>query len=213
MATPGTTADETSTGAMAAGRLVVVLLFTGIETAALAVWLAFVLDAPTLSQMAAIGLGVLVVGLVVEHVLTGLAVTDRLSFPGLRVVFISVTETVLWAGWLLVAEQVGGLTGVAVAGAALFVLLVPQHTVEDNVLRGDGLFSDVLAVGTVGFSFIEAAGATVWLALVLHGDRFAATLAPITGGVVEPATVGLGVLAVALFVEHVLGVRFSRRAG
>lgn len=134
------------------------------------------------------------------------------SRPGPRVVFVSVTEAVLWAGWLLVAEQVGGLTGVGVAGIALFVLLVPQHTVEGNALRGEGLFSNVLAVGTVGFSLVEAAVATVWLALVFQGDRFAPVLAPVTGGVVEPAVVVLAALATALFVEHVVGVRFSRRA-
>jgi hypothetical protein len=47
-------------------------------------------------------------------------------------------------------------TGVAVAG----VVLVPQHTVEDNVLRGRGLFADLFAAGTIGFSIVEAAGAT-----------------------------------------------------
>lgn len=213
MATSGPTADGTSPGLVAAtGRLTVVTLFTGVETVALAVWLALVLDAPTLSQTAAIGLGVLVVGLVVEHVLTGLAVTGRLSFPGVGVVVISLSEAVLWAVWLLVAERVGGLPGVLVAGVLLFVLLVPQHTVEDSVLRGRGLLSDLLALGTVGFSFVEAAGATVWLALVLQGEQFASLLDPVTGGAVDSALVGLAVLAVALFVEHLVGVRFSRRA-
>ena len=219
MATPGQTRETTTSSAFGLfNRTVLVVLFTGVETAALGVWLALVEDAPALSQAAALGLGVLLVGLVLEHVLTDAAVNGRFSLPGGRVLFFSATETALWALWLVIAEQVGGLAGVAVAGVILAVVLVPQHTIEDNVLRGRGLFSRLFDSGTIGFSIIETAGATVWLALVFDGSLLTEALDTLTEfGVpltldIDPALVGLGVLALALLLEHVVGVRFSRRS-
>lgn len=173
-------------------------------------------DAPVASRAAAVGAAVLVVGLVVEHVLTDVAVNGvDLSLPAGKVVLVSVSETALWVLWLAVAERVGGVEGLLAAGAVLAVLLVPQHTVEDGVLRGEGLLSDLVDLGTLGFSVIEAAGATVWLALVVRPGLFAPTLSRLLAGTpaagTDPAAVGLGVLVAALLVEHSVGVRFSRR--
>jgi hypothetical protein len=195
-------------------RLVLITLFTLIETAALGAWLALVEDAPTVSQATALGLGILVVGLVVEHVLTDLAVNGfDLSLPGWRVLVFSVSETALWALWLVVAERVGGVEGFVAAAVVLAVLLVPQHTIEDNVLRGKGLFANLVDSGTVGFSILESAGATVWLVFVLSPDLVDSLLVGTPLATVDPAFVGLGILAIALFVEHIIGVRFSRRTG
>jgi hypothetical protein len=154
---------------------------------------------------------VLLVGLFVEHIFTDFAVNGlNLSFPVGKVFVFSATETALWAVWLLVAERVDGQTGLVAAGVVLAVLLVPQHTIEDNVLRGGGLLSRLVALGTVGFSAIEAASATVWLAFVLQPELFDGLLVgPLE--TVEPALVGLGVLAGGLLVEHLIGVRFSSR--
>lgn len=188
-------------------RVGVIAAFTAVETVALAVWLAFVQGAPVVSAAVAIGLGVLVVGLFVEHVLTDVAVNGLdLDVAVGPVVAVTVTETVLWAVWLEIAVVVGGLAGLGLAFVVLAVLLVPQHTVEDNGLRGADLLGDLVDLDTVGFSLVEAAGATVWLALVLQPDLVGGTV-----GGVDAAAVGLGVLAVALFVEHNIGVRFSRR--
>lgn len=198
-------------------RVFLIGLFTGVETVALVVWLALVEGVavegvPVVPRAAAIGLAVLIVGLFVEHFLTDLAVNGLdLSFPVGSAAFFSVTEGVLWAVWLGVADRVGGLDGLLAAGVVLAVLLVPQHTIEDNVLRGEGLFSRLLDFGTVGFSVVEAAGATVWLLLVRRGGLLEAPLAEAGLGTVDPAVVGVGVLAVALFLEHLIGVAFSRR--
>lgn len=197
--------------AATAFRVIVIGVFTAVETAALGGWLAFVDDAATVSRAVAIGLGILLVGLFVEHVLTDVAVNGvDLSFPAGKVALFTVSETALWALWLLVADRVGGRAGLAVAGVALAVLLVPQHTVEDSVLRGDRLLSDLFDRGTVGFSLVEAAGATAWLAFV-RGDPAVDRLLVGPLAAVDPALVGLGVLAAALFVEHDMGVRFSSR--
>lgn len=123
------------------GRIGLVLTFTAVETIALVAWLGLVDGAPVASQAAALGLGVLIFGLLLEHYLTDLAVNGRSgTFPAWRALGFSVSEALLWAIWLLIAERLGGVAGVAVAGVVLAVLLVPQHTIEDNVLRGRGLF-------------------------------------------------------------------------
>lgn len=195
------------------GRLLLIGAFTGVETIALVVWLGFVRDAPVASQATAIGLGVLAVGLLVEHFFTDQAVNGpNLSFPLGKVVAFSASETVLWALWLVIADAIGGVDGLLIAGVVLAVLLVPQHTVEDSVLRGRGLLSNLVDLGTVGFSIVEAAGATAWLVLVLRGDLVEPLVASTVLMDVDPATIGVGALAVALFAEHVLGVSFSLRA-
>jgi hypothetical protein len=188
-------------------RVVIIAVFTAIETAALAIWLQFVRGEPIISTAVAIGLGVLVIGLIVEHVFTDFAVSGvDLDFPFGAIVILSVSETVLWGIWLEVVEIVGGRAGLVVAFGILVILLVPQHTFEDNILQGHDLLSDVIALGTVGISLIEAIGATIWLALVLQPGLVGGSIAG-----VDAALVGLGILGIALFIEHNIGVRFSKR--
>lgn len=201
------------------GRTVGIAVFTVVETVTLGVWLALVRDEPSVSTMALVGAGILLVGLVVEALINTVVVN---GFGGIRLGVIatfSVTETLIWIVWLLVAERIGGLAGVAVAGVVLFVLMLPQHSIEDNALGGRALFSDVLHLGTAVFTFVEALGGTVWLALVLRGPELLGgvglgqvptipSIAPELG-----ASVGLLVLAVALFVEHEMGVQFAFRMG
>lgn len=188
-------------------RLVIIALFTVIEVGALAIWLDLVGDASLLSRASALGLTVLVVGLVVEHVLTDVAVNGiDLDLPTGDVLVFSVSEAALWALWLLVADRLGGAIGVGAAGIVLALLLVPQHTIEDNVLRGEALLSTLLDRGTVGFSLLEALGASLWLAFV--------TELPITAGLsggLDPGVLGVTLLAVLLFAEHNVGVSYSRR--
>jgi len=214
MATTESTSQAQSSGFLAGVvRVVLVVLFTGVETVALVTWLALVLDAAPVSQTAAVGLGVLFVGLVVEHFLTDQAVNGvDLSFPvGAALVF-SATEAALWALWLVVAERVGGIEGLVVAGALLAILLVPQHTIEDNALRGAGLLSSLLDLRTLGFSIIEGLGATVWLLFVTQTSVVEPLLTDLGVSTAGPETVGVAILAVALLVEHVVGVSFSRRS-
>ena len=205
-------AEATATHA-AIGRQVLIVAFTGVETLALGVWLELVLEASPLSRAAVVGLGVLAVGLFAEHVLTDLTVNGLdLSLPLGSVVAFSATEAVLWALWLVVAEFLGGVDGALLAGGVLAMLLVPQHSVEDSVLRGGGFLSDLVKPGTIGFSVLEAAGATVWLLLVVRGELIAPVVREVGLAGVDPAGVGLAVLAIALFVEHNVGVAFSRRS-
>jgi hypothetical protein len=190
--------------------------FTVVQVVGLGAWLGLARGNPQLTQFVTdrvavdpglVGLGLLFVALVVEHLLTDATVDDAgVGPPWVGMLLVSATETVLWGAWLAVAEAVGGLLGVGVAGVVLAVLLVPQHTVEDNGLRDRGLFSRLLTLGTVPFSVVEALGASVWLALVVEPSLLAEVEAP-----ADPALVGLAALAALLFVEHNLGVRFARR--
>lgn len=185
----------------------IIALFTGIETAALALWLEFVRGEPAVSTAVAVGLGVLVAGLFVEHLLTDVAVNGvHLDFRFGAIAGFTISETVLWGVWLRAAEGVGGGVGIVIASVVLAVALVPQHTIEDNVLQGREPLGDLVDLDTAGFSLIEAAGAAIWLGLVLHPDAVGGSI-----GGVDAALVGLVGLGVALFVEHTIGVRFSSR--
>jgi hypothetical protein len=204
---------ETETVLESVGRVTVIGAFTGVETVALVVWLALVDGVPATSTTAAVGLGILAVGLVVEHTLTDVAVNARgLRLPGIGVLVVSVSEAVLWALWLGIVDEVPGLGAFALACGALALLLVPQHTLEDNVLRGRPLLSRFLDPWTFAFSVVEAAGATAWLLFVRRPDLLAPRLAEFGLSATDPAVVGVGILVVSLFVEHVIGVAYSRRA-
>ncbi|WP_254271436.1 hypothetical protein [Haloarcula marina] len=194
------------------GQTFLMVGFTVVETLALGLWLALVQGEPVISQAAAVGLTVLTVGLVIEHILTDATVNGlSLSFPLTRIVGISLSEALLWGLWLGVADQLGGVDGVLLAGVLLTLLLVPQHTVEDNVLRGEAPLSMMFDIGTLGFSIVEGLGATIWLLLVFEGEQFTAILQTLGFGGVDPAVVGLAALGVFLLVEHDIGVAIARR--
>jgi hypothetical protein len=213
MATPERRRETTLVGGFGAvARVGLVGVFTGVETLALVLWLAVVEGAPLASQATAVGVTILVAGFVLEHVLTDVAVNGfDFSFPSVRILGISLSEAILWVLWLVVAELVGGLAGLLAAAAVLAVLLVPQHTVEDNVLRGGRPLSSLFNPGTVGFSVLEAVGSTIWLFLVFRGAEARPVLLDLGLAGVRPEVLGVAVLAGTLFVEHVTGVMFSDR--
>jgi len=212
MATIGSTERSALTGLLVTGQTLLMVSFTLVETLALGLWLTLVDGTTVISAASATGFAVLLVGFVTEHVLTDGVVNGlSLDFPLGQIVGISVSEALLWVLWLGIAEELGGVRGVLIAGGALAVLLVPQHTVEDNVVRGDDPFERVVDLGTVGFSLVEAVGATTWLLLVFEGAQFRGVLTAVGLGGVAPSAVGLGLLAVFLFIEHDIGVALARR--
>lgn len=201
------------------GRTVGIAVFTVVETVSLGIWLALVRDAPPLSTMALIGAGILFVGLVIEALVNTVVVNGFGSFPLGAIATFSVTETAIWIVWLLLAESIGGLTGVGIAAVVLFVLMLPQHSIEDNTLRGRPLFSNVIELGTATFTLVEVLGGTVWLAFVFRGPELLTRLGldttlQLPSSLPElGASVGLLVLAIALFIEHEMGVEFALRMG
>jgi hypothetical protein len=203
---------------MALTRLPGIVVFTVVETVTLGAWLALVSGMPVDSPLAVVGVIVLFVGLTVEGILTDVTFNGlSLDLPFLGILGFSLAETVIWVVWLGVADRVGGLAGILGAGVLLAVLFVPQHSIEDNVLGRRDALSNLLLGGTVGFSIVEAVGATVWLALVRRGGRVLDALGvdlPALGGstLAEPAAlVGLLALLVVLLVEHLIASGFNRR--
>jgi hypothetical protein len=204
------------------GRLVGIASFTVVEVAALAGWLALVRIEPLGPASEVVGVSLLFAGLFLEGLLTHVTVNGVRKAPRTVVIAaFTATETLLWVGWLALAERVGGALGIGAAGLALAVLLVPQHTVEDNVLGSRSALARLFDAGTIGFSVLEAAGATAWLLLVagvvpatpfLGAVGLAGLGTALPVGVGVPELVGVGVLAVSLFIEHLVGVRHALRA-
>lgn len=203
------------------GRTGLVAAISLVETAALGIWLFLVQNAPITSLATGFGFTALAGGLVVKYAVTDVAVNGlEASVPGPQAIAVVLIEAALWTLWLLTADRVGGLVGIAVAGAVLAALLVPQHVIQDNVLRGQGLVSNLVDLNALGFSLVQAGGATIWLLFVLRGDLVTPLLVdadalvgshlPVDVATLDPGLVGLAALAAALFVEHVIGVSFSR---
>ncbi len=177
-----------------------IAIFTIVETVALATWLALVRGAANTGSMIA-GLAVLAVGFTVEHILAynvihGRGLLDLRGVPIAQKAVVSVIETGIWTVWLVLAEwRVLADLNAIVAAVVLAGLLIVEHTLSDNVFKGKGLFSRLIDGRTIVFSLIEAVGAAIWLALV----------------VANLAIVGIIILLVASFVEHLLAVALGRR--
>ena len=178
------------TGLVTAARVLLVLTFSAVETAALTIWLAVVDGVPIASVTIVVGFGMLVLGLGVVHVLTD--------------------QAVLWGVWLAIAGDATSIDGFVLAGTVLAVLLIPQHTVGDNALSGRPAFSSLLDPGTFGFSVVKSAGATVWLLFVHHPRYVLARIPALALASADPAAIGLAILTLALFVEHNIAVTYSR---
>jgi len=175
-----------------------VAVFTVVEVVALVIWLALVRGEAGTFQRDSIsvltGLGILAVGITIEHLLSYNVINKRPLFKlgGLPVgkkLVVSVIETGIWAIWLILADF-----NALVAAVGLAVLLIFEHSFSDNVFKGRGIFTRLLNVRTVGFSLIEAAGAAVWLALVGAGQQIA----------------GIAALLITSLIEHTMAVNLGR---
>src|SRR5688572_13256678 len=173
-------------------------IFTIVEGVALVTWLALVRSDAGIYQVSTgslvAGLAVLAVGFTVEHLVAYNVIHNRELFElqGLPIgqkAVVSLIETTIWALWLVLADLNMILAAVVLAG-----LLILEHTLSDNVFKGKGLFSRLLDGRTIGFSLIEAVGAAIWLTLV------EANL----------AVVGVLILVIASFIEHLLAVALGR---
>lgn len=174
-------------------------IFTIVEGVALVTWLALVRSDAGIYQVSTgslvTGLAVLVVGFTIEHIIAYNVIHNRglLDLQGVPIAqkaVVSLIETVIWAVWLVLAD-----VNMIVAAVVLTGLLILEHTLSDNVFKGRGIFSKLLDARTIGFSVVEAVGAAIWLALV------EANL----------AVVGIVILVVASFIEHLLAVALGRK--
>jgi hypothetical protein len=196
----------------AACRWVLVVAVTGVEAAALSVWLALLAGASPAARDVTVGAVVLAAAFLVCQFLVDLAVNgSAVGFPLGRTLGVALSETAVWTGWLAVVAAIGGSRGAFVGSVAFAVALALQHTAEVDALRGAPLGSRLVDPSTVGYSLVTAAGATAWLAL----ETGLASVGPLAGLAADaglaPDIVGLGALAAALLIEHVAGVAVARR--
>ena len=176
-----------------------IAVFTIIEAAALAAWLALVRSDAGIYQVSTgslvAGLAVLAIGFTIEHIVAYNVIHNRglleiVGAPVGKKAVVSLIETVIWALWLVLADL-----NAIVAALVLTGLLILEHTLSDNVFKGRDIFSKLLDVRTIGFTLIEAVGAAIWLALVE----------------VNMAVLGIVILVVASFIEHTLAVALARK--
>jgi len=176
-----------------------IAIFTIVEGVTLVVWLALVRSDAGIYQVSSssivAGLAVLAVGFIIEHILAYNVIHNRglLDLQGVPIAqkaVVSLIETVIWALWLVLADS-----NAIVAAVVLTGLLILEHTLSDNVFKGRDIFSKLLDVRTVGFSLIEAVGAAIWLVLVE----------------VNMTVVGIVILVIASFIEHMLAVALARK--
>lgn len=198
----------------AAIRGVGVVALTAVEVTALSVWLGLVTDGPPVSLVAAIGVGALSAGLLVEGLLRHVTVNGwRREIPVASVSALALIETALWVGWYAVVRGVGDPRGVAVVGLALAAALIPVHTATDNLLQGRSAVASLAGRTPACLATLEAAGATAWLLLVTGSVAVPDAVGTLpVAGFTRGAAVGGAVLAGVLFVQHVLTVRYALRA-
>lgn len=195
-------------------RGVGVVSLTAVEATALSVWLGLATDAPPVSVAAGIGVAALAAGLLVEGLLVHVTVNGwRREIPAPSVSALALVETALWLGWFGTVRGVGDPRGVAVVGLVLAALLVPVHTATDNLLQGRSPVASLADRTPVGLAVVEAAGATAWLLLVTGTVAVPDWIVAVpVDGFTRGAAVGGAVLVGALFVQHVLAVRYALRA-
>ncbi len=167
-----------------------IIVFTVIEVLALAVWLTQVL-----AGRAALGLAILLVGLVLEYIIADNVVHRKpiLNLAGVPVGAIavfSVVETGIWGVWLLLARSI-----LVAALAFLIAGLIVEHSLTLNVARRLPVFSILFYRQIVGLTLVESVAATLWLQQVLA---------------VHPV-VGIAILAVGSVVEHSMLVALEQR--
>ena len=168
-----------------------ILIFSAIETIALAAWLG-------LQNQVLLALAILTAGLTLEHWISyntahrrALLATTGLPFG--KILLFSIFETGWWAIWLSLA----GSLGLAAAALFLSLILIVQHNIEFNVVEGEGFLHKLLSRRSVGISLIEGLGGTAWLVLARRAASFYSldSLAAVT------------VLFIVMVVEHIFQAR------
>lgn len=178
-----------------------ILIFTIVEVAALVGWLilAFQVD-DILSGILAVV--VLIGGFTLEHLITYNVVHKRplFNFSGLPIgqkFVVSIVETGIWVTWLIIMRlEVFDLgTNLLIASVFMFVTLLIEHTLSDNVFTKRGLFERIFTKQVIGFTIIETVAAGIWIGLAIGTDY---------------VVVGIIILFIGSFAEHQLAVNLSQ---
>lgn len=170
----------TSSMQSATKRTLGIILFSVIEVAGLAGWL-------VLADLGRVFTGILVllVGLVVEHIVTDNLLHKRSLFqfnslPLGQILAFSALETGIWVAWL-------ALWGVhpALASAYLVAALTVEHTVSKNVHERRPIFDKIVDVGVVPHTIVEVVACDGWLILVRNAQPVYGVVFLLLGSILE----------------------------
>lgn len=177
-----------------------ILVFTLVEVATLVIWLVLALQARDIFE-GILAVVVLVIGFTLEHLITYNVVHKRplLNFSGLPIgqkFVVSIVETVIWVVWLILLRTELFPLGIniLIATVFLFLTLLVEHTISDNVFTHRRLFERIFTRRVIGFSIIEASAAGIWFAFVEF----------------DLALIGIVILFVGSLNEHIIAVKLSQ---
>ena len=179
-------------------HFIVILIIAAIETVGLIIWLglhtgadvisvldpllAFLQQQQTMLQIGGTTFAGIILGifLLVEHIITQVEQTGRLSVMDFAQIFVfSAIEVVIWIVWLFLIP-VNGIVAFLFFFGSLFV----EHQIADNVKKG------------LGFLHFSSLGSRVFLGLIVF------TVAEVVGAVVWVAAASIVALAIGSVVEH-----------
>lgn len=188
-------------------------LVTVVKTVAIGVWLGFIIGSSDARGLV-IGFGVLMGGLTVKHILTEISVNGLdLYHPlsPLAVILLSGSEAIVWTFWFLIIQSMQTFSGLLIGGVYLVAFLIPQHSLEDAIIRSERPIPDFLDTWKIVFSTVEATAATGLVFLVLRIGRIENVLSYYLVTEIGLAKIGLALLASLLFIEHAMNVHYFRR--
>ncbi|GAB7020413.1 hypothetical protein [Halostagnicola bangensis] len=181
---------------------------TAIEAIAIGSWfLLVVLETRTVSTALA-GIGILFCGSLVRASVFGATTSQLGDVIQPRRLGTAVFVTAGWTLWLLVAEWVGGVTGVLAAGILLATMLTAHFSLERRVFHGARPSSRLPRVRcAVVPAFLIATGATALLSSVWFVD-WSVVSPPISLEMtqiilhIEAVQVGFALFALVMFLAH-----------
>ncbi|WP_226021602.1 hypothetical protein [Halomicrobium salinisoli] len=202
---------STNAGLFATVWITLVLIAALLQCGAVVVWWSVMVTAPLASVTTAVATLVLVGGLIAHQLFTETAATGPgRTVPVDRLATLGLIEASGWVTWLLVADALGGLRGLAIAGIGLLALLVVTHSIEVDVLRGERRIAEAIDYGTVPYSLVAALGGTMWLSLATRGDLFGLDPSAVGLGGISPLVAGTAVLATVLVATRAAAVLYAR---
>lgn len=186
-------------------HFIVILIISAIEIVGLVVWLrlhtgsalssavgpfAVTQLQQLMSQIGRTAFAGVILGifLLVEHIITQVDQTGRLSVKEFAQIFVfSAIEVVIWIVWLLLIP-VNGIVAFVFFFGSLFV----EHQIADNVKKG------------LGFLHFSSLGSRVFQGLITF------TIAEVVGAVVWVAAASIVALAIGSVVEHYIARNVSQ---
>lgn len=147
-----------------------------VEVLAVGIWFSLVIVETRTAFTALAGLGVLLFGALLRTGFFGAAVGNLSTLTPWRRFIVAAVFASSWLCWLLIAETIGGQTGLVTAAVALAGLLIVQFWLERRAVRLDTALSLPTSVSFPGLrtaivpAFVLTIGATTMLWTVWFAD-------------------------------------------